>query len=635
MYSIDQLSALPPMSAILAILLIGGIDFIGTFTLNFLGLFRYNNQLWIRWQAPIVGAMLFAIVLYPLALAGLTPRFFMQVIAYLCVLAGFFNGYHIVKKLLKNPATLRNYLRRDFTGTLPGKLLLVILFGMFLAAMGPETSADALDYHLGIPIALLNEGGMPFIPEWFSGRLAGNGEVLNAMALSIGVEQFGSLLQYVSLLGILGIILFARTSLHGELSEKKDFLNLLALTAISAPVILFLVCSSKPQMWPIAMTTFAFTLTIHAARRGMSQSATLMGYALICMLVMTASQAKFSFLLGGGVVGAVAFIFMVRQRFFGNALWITLLSALLILAPPVIWKAELFNSSLLNAFFKPWPGALPGTEKMDFAIRFLMNGESRFPFPLSIFLPSSLEQFTSILGIGWLIFIGLRPGRNVRLWAGISASVIVILMNIFLAPHIGRMYLEPYFWLLIVLSVQPAVNGFNFGVIKCLKLVIYCQAFMVIIAVWFAAASLFPGAISTLWRINILEHSADGYEIMRWVDAVLPSEAVLLNGHRSMALSPREAVSTDWVNYVNPRSLESKVYLDRLRSKKVSHILVIGPINYQAPLSGCYGQVLAGPGIGHVATRNPFNRAGNYEAWILEFDSTKLPLCIIGHDIEK
>jgi hypothetical protein len=132
-----------------------------------------------------------------------------------------------------------------------------------------------------------------------------------------------------------------------------------------------------------------------------------------------------------------------------------------------------------------------------------------------------------------------------------------------------------------------------------------------------------------------MNRHANGYEIMQWADAVLPKDAVLLNGHRSMALSPRDAISFDsssWIQYVDTNSTESKIYLDRLKSKKISHILIIGKIDYNAPLAKCFGNVVAGPGVGHLATRNPFNQGSNYDAWILEFESARLPECATHTD---
>ena len=634
MFSIDQFLASPPLSAVISVLLILGCDLMGTLLLRASGFIVSDHRDWIRWQAPILGAMLLAIILYPLALVNLTSRLFMQAIALICLVSGAIHGCREAIKVCAGRKKPNEYWGMILAQSHPRKLLLFMLLGMGLLAMGPVTSADSLDYHLGIAISILNNGGMPVAPEWFMGRLAGNGEVLNAMALSVGAEQFGSLLQYASLLGIVGIIIFARNSEGGANHYGEGYVpELIALAAFSAPVLLFLVGSPKPQMWPVAMTTFAFALVMHPARHNLSHRNTLIGYAMVCLLVMTASQAKFNYLLGGGVVGILAFIFMARKRYIFSAMFITLIFAILILAPPILWKSATFNSSWIDALIKPLPGQLPGTEAMITHSQFNSDVASSFPFPLSILIPSDIGSFSAVLGLGCLMLIGLRPGRNLWLLSGVSAAVVVVIANILFAPPAARMYLEPYFWLMFILIIQP--TQCLLGRVPWIKWPIFSQAALTTAACWAGVVLVFPGALSSSWRTHVMNRHANGYEIMQWADAVLPKNAVLLNGHRSMALSPRDAISFDsssWIQYVDTNSTESKIYLDRLKSKKISHILIIGKIDYDAPLAKCFGNVVAGPGIGHLATRNPFNQGSNYDAWILEFESARLPECATHTD---
>ena len=83
MFSIDQFLASPPLSAVISVLLILGCDLMGTLLLRASGFIVSDHRDWIRWQAPILGAMLLAIILYPLALVNLTSRLFMQAIAFI------------------------------------------------------------------------------------------------------------------------------------------------------------------------------------------------------------------------------------------------------------------------------------------------------------------------------------------------------------------------------------------------------------------------------------------------------------------------------------------------------------------------------------------------------------------------
>ena len=632
MYSIDQLLAQPPLSAIFSLFLIFGCDLIGKLALEKTGFLNGECKNWIRWQCSIVGAMILAAALYPLALIEQTSRLFMQEIAIFCMLLGIIHLYKNIKYLSNNSINLKKYYSLALSHTLARKLWIFIIFSMGLLALGPVTHADALEYHLGVAIAILNYGGMPLIPEWFLSHLTGNGEVLIAMAMSVGGEQFASLLQYASLLSILSIIIYAKkTSTRCQDNKTNKLLDLILLAASSSPVLLFLVSSSKPQLWPIAMTTFAFSLIIHPLTRGQPCYKMLLNYSLICLLVMTASQAKFNYLLGGGIVGLLAIFFMAKRGYLLISIGITLMVAMLILAPPLVWKASALNASWIDVLTHPFPGNLPGSDLFISSIQYATDVNSSFFFPLSIAIPNDIGSYGVALGIGWLLFFTIRPGRDLWLICGIFASTIIIIANIFLAPPNARTYLEPYFWLLIILAIQlnqePLLNNYNW-----LKFPIFSQAFLTALAVIYGVIYFFPGALWPSWRTSIMMRSANGYELMQWVDKEVPKDAIILNGHRSMALSPRDSVSGGgftWKNYVDMKDPKSSIYLNRIKFKKVSYELIYGPISYDSPLTQCYGKFVAGPFIGETATRNPFyyDNRQKYQAWIVEFKSEKLPDC--------
>ena len=626
MFSLDQWVATPPLSALYSLLLIAGLDLLGLFFLRLLGFAVGSCTDWMRWQASTVGAMLLAISLYPLALAGHTPLKFMQNIAVVCMALGFWHFIRVAAVKHGNGVRWSDcwvWLRKQPRSR---KLLLLMLLGMGLLALGPVTNADALDYHMGVAIAILNHGGMPIAPEWFIGRLAGNGEVLNAMALSVGAEQFGSLLQYVSLTGIVGIIYFSTRPEHVKAyAQHGTAADLIALAAFSAPILLFLISAPKPQMWPIAMTTIAFALVVNPERRGLSRRDELLGFALVCALVMTASQAKFNYLLGGAVVGMFALGVMVKQRCFWSSVGLGLFIALVVIAPPLLWKVTVFHAGWIEALIHPLPGHLPGTDIFVNTAKGASDMASPLPFPLLMLIPTSLGAFSTLLGIGAVVLVGLRPGRDPWLWVGTAAALAMVLASALLAPPSSRMYLEPYFWLIVILILQP--NREPLLKMRFVQLIVLGQALTVAAVSWLGALTLLPGAITTAWRVDVMQRAANGYEVMQWADTVLPKSAIVLNGHRSMALVPRDAVAFDWSNFIDMTANEALLYLNRLKVRSVSHMLVIGQIDTRLPLVNCFGKTVAGPGVGHHAARNPFNQGGKYEAWIVEFEAVRLPEC--------
>src|SRR5205814_5402997 len=76
----------------------------------------------------------------------------------------------------------------------------VSIVGLGLAALGPPTDADSLDYHLGLALEWLRHGGAYPRPDWYAGRLAGISESLNMLGLTAGTDSPGAGLQWGGLI---------------------------------------------------------------------------------------------------------------------------------------------------------------------------------------------------------------------------------------------------------------------------------------------------------------------------------------------------------------------------------------------------------------------------------------------------
>jgi hypothetical protein len=118
-----------------------------------------------------------------------------------------------------------------------------------------------------------------------------------------------------------------------------------------------------------------------------------------------------------------------------------------------------------------------------------------------------------------------------------------------IAPTAARMYMEPYFWLLLVLVMQE--KKLSSGSCKLFKWPVLVQSGFAIYACWICAVTLFPGVSLPSWRSAIMDRSENGYEVMQRAGQVLPENAVLLSEHRSMALAPCKSMSLEWINFVD------------------------------------------------------------------------------------
>ena len=630
MYGIDANIAQPPFSAIISILLVVACDYLGLYVIRKYLKTDVTDIKWIRWQAPTIGVALLSVIIYPMALIGIAHRSELRLIAMLMIAVSFL---HILKFFKYNFRPLISSISkresRFFVRDIYSVLIVALIVGYALFALAPATSTDTLDYHIGVPIEILNTGFIHATPEWFHSRLSGNGEALNALGLSVGAEQFGSLLQFIGLLAIVGLILRAEGQNNKDiLTEEIDLIPLLVVLILSAPVIIFLIGSSKYQLLPISMTSLALSLAIYPSRRNLPSGEAIKGFSLICILVMVASQAKLNYLLGGGVVGLIALILMFRMKLIWHSIAVGLSAALIIIVPVMALKSELYGSGYLEALLSPLAGSSPGLDSFENSIR---GGRDNYIiFPFSLIIPSGIGTITTIIGMGIIFVIFLKPNHDKWLMLAVMASIAVFVVTVVLGPKNSRSYLEPYFWILIVISLQNK-NEMYAKYKKYLKPFVLIQSVAVIAMVWFGAVTMFPGAISASWRDDVMSRTANGYNLMKWVDASLPQDAVLLTGHRSMALVPRKAVSLDWLNYIEVGKTDASFYLDRIKEQKTTHLLIIGEtvnkIRESNVFSGCLGDEVNGPFNGFVATRNPFNIRPSENAWLVNFKSQKLPEC--------
>lgn len=169
---------------------------------------------------------------------------------------------------------------------------------------------------------------------------------------------------------------------------------------------------------------------------------------------MSASQTKLIYMLGGGAVGLLSLAIMVRQRLLLPALGIGFLTALLVLAPSVAWKYYYFHASFIDALIKLLPGHWPGTDGFEAFLRGYRDSD--VPFPLSLVLPFGISTISTVIGAGLILLVALRPGPDRWLLAGIATAVFVGFAVAGLGQFSSRSYLESYFWLLMVLAIQPA-----------------------------------------------------------------------------------------------------------------------------------------------------------------------------------
>ena len=131
-------------------------------------------------------------------------------------------------------------------------LLYLIIFSLFLLSLAPNTHADSLDYHFTAAKHIIEYGTLSTDLTHFHSRLVGSGEIIIAMGLVFGSEQFGSLVQFSGLISLFGIFL--------KFKHKNNYIFMLLI--LTSPVVLFLSSTSKPQLFHICASAVALSLCL-------------------------------------------------------------------------------------------------------------------------------------------------------------------------------------------------------------------------------------------------------------------------------------------------------------------------------------------------------------------------------------
>lgn len=252
-YGLDQHVLFPPFSLVFSIFLIIGVYQFGSIinkNLKFDIILKEFSH--IPFVNLLVGLYFIGYSLFFLSLIGIAFKIVFQFIGFLLIILAFY-------QFLKIKFFFNNFIHnlRLSIKNLYLIIIIIILFLYFIVSSSPITNADALDYHTSVPIYILNTGSFPSDWSWFHAKQAGTGELLIALGLSIGAEQFGNLSQFSGLISLVSFFLF----LGKRKNNKNKIVEIIIIALISSPILIFLSSTPKPQLLNIAGTTFSFCIT--------------------------------------------------------------------------------------------------------------------------------------------------------------------------------------------------------------------------------------------------------------------------------------------------------------------------------------------------------------------------------------
>ena len=424
---------------------------------------------------------------------------------------------------------------------------------------------------------------------WLHGSLAGIGEIYNTLGIIIHAENLGTLLQSVSL------IAFALYLTKSTDYDKTVFIRLFILTS---PVLILMVSTPKPQLFPQVLTATALYLTIK------EKVIDLKSFTLITLLLMGAAQQKLSFVLTGGVIGMWALFKTFPQN------RITLITVLILIVifffPSGNCNMQKVAETSMKTFVTPLP---------DEFIKSLKEfRENRWIFPLNLFIPDALGKITTVLGIQLFLLFFIKTSNSKQFKEVVILTMIAGGMIYIFGQSISRSFYELILWLAVGLSFLPN----NYFQLKVNNLILKLQGLVVLVLAIFGFALIGYGAFSSLWKEEVMHKTAYQYSAANWLNQTLPENAIVLSKLRSVSLIQRNVISADWLKF-NKISRIKK----HLAERNVNFYVSTSKFTGNHPLQSCLGELYAVSPSFKKATRNPFNAGNDYTVYVYNLNCSK------------
>ena len=290
-------------------------------------------------------------------------------------------------------------------------------------------------------------------------------EVLISLGFSIGSEQFGSLVQFTSIISISGILL--------KLFNKTNFFSskyLILLIILTCPILIFLLSGNKPQIFFSGLVFLALRLSFVKFE---NSNYVIKNYSLINILLCVSVMGKFSFGLSGFLVWIISTIKIIYKKNLKIAFLIPLIVFLLIFLPFLYWKYINLGGNLFNYVFSPFPLHLPGYEN------FLNHnkGSQEIPFPYFLFFTTP-SRATEFLGLNTLllVFLLFHFYKDIKIFVIFSIITVFIVASNYYASPSARYYLDPILWSILAISFLKKIKFY-----KIFEYLFYPQIFLVMI----------------------------------------------------------------------------------------------------------------------------------------------------------
>ena len=566
----------------------------------------------LKYQKILVAINFLTIIIFPIVLF---VSFSKQLLSFLSIII-FLSGLLKLSSVLKKNFFIKKkfFLYNNYEYY----IFILAILGIFLISFSPVNHVDSLDYHLWGAKYIFQTGKLPTSIESFTNLLVSSGEALYSLGFFFGAEQFGSMIQFSGILSLIGIF--------KKFNNKNFFFLLLILTA---PMMIFLVSSPKPQLFHLCSNALLFVLLfINFNFIKNSKFSTLEIVIITNIFLINSINSKMSFILSSFIIYLILAIIAYKKKFFIKMIFINTIFISIFYLGFVYWKYSIWGGNLFNYIINPIPIHLEGGKLFyDYLIRYNNLGKGGAEL-IHLFLPKNIGQYTEAIGIGVLSFIYFFLQKNKLYVYFIPVFLFFILINYFFGQASSRFYFEVYIWMVLLLASSQSLK-----IPAKFKFIFYIQFLASICAIWYGVFTMSYGFVSADLRDRVMTNTADGYSLFSWSNEVFKNKNDrIIAMHRSTSLGKGNVLASAFQNFLyvpkdQVRSYHIKNYLTDFSGS--TYLLTRGDKNNVGMFSNCIDYLyLTKKNVGKHAGRNPFYKSGYYDGFIFKLKDLKKTNCL-------
>ena len=552
---------------------------------------------------------------------------FTKIFVYITFILFFLLNIQNLKKNIKKVPQLKKI---DFDV----KIIICFLLIYFILSSLPLSDGDSLSYHSAFGAYTLKYNSLNWLskshlihPDFL---VSGFTEILNLIGFILFNENFGSFLNFASLIFILYFFY--------NFTIPSHYTSFIVLIIIASPILLPMVFAQKIYILPSFLLAVIFFKIYKENKFGIIDE------ILIISSLIVILSFKVSFLYSV-LIAIFYLIYKNKKNLFRIIIFCFPISALFF--GPIIFKNIIFHNDLLP----PFTGQILGTnsEYLNLTADFLKNYDIILNLKNLIILPFlfliphygqggfvylSLPNIGKVFGIQFYNFFFTDQYFKLEL----KILLIVIFLSIILTGNISTRW-----FLFLFFLIQILICDLKFNIKKIFKIIFYLQTTIFLFFLVCYSIYSIPALFLEKYRESYLIKHSNGYDFIRKINKIIvknnfSTNEKILFSHRSHYWTNYKNnhhlnYANEWLRltninnnvlYLNPQFIKflqnEKIKILVIRQNK--HIKTILSKSFDSKCLISFGKFTA-----NHATRNPFFSGTKNYNWII-FKNYDLIQCL-------